>query len=263
MEVCAAITGRVPRCGLHLKENRKGQVLVRLVDTDPTLLSADVFYPVLGHLVGKLVQDRIPVVEGIPREVSKDQLKAFSAAAASSGSVALFHMIGVTPEASTVDEAFQGSEPEQVIDLDRADLFAAWQELSMVRGGKLDAVVLGCPHYSVVQLQQLAQMMTGERVHPDVQFVAITNRAAHCILADSDTLAALRGCGVTVMLDGCVLNGPVIKTEAKTIMTDSGKCAYYGPGMLGLGVAFGSTTDCVRSAIEGEVSQDESLWRRA
>ena len=260
MEVCAAITGRVPKCGLHLKENRKGQVLLRIVDVDPSLLATDAFYPVLGYLVGNLVQDKIPVIEGVPPEVSKDQLKALSAAAASSGAVPLFHVVGVTPEASTVAEAFQGDRPKQIIELRHAELSAAREELSTTQDGKLDAVVLGCPHYSVIQLRQLAQMVGEKHIHPGVQFIVITNRAALCLLEGSSVLDVLRSFGASLMLDGCVLNGPVISSEAKVMMTDSGKCAYYGPGILGLEVAFGSVADCVRSAVEARICQEESSW---
>ncbi len=72
MDICAAVTGRVPKQGLHLKENRKGQVLVRLTDIDPAVLRTDAFYPVFGHLLGCLVQDEIPVIEGLPAASSRE-----------------------------------------------------------------------------------------------------------------------------------------------------------------------------------------------
>src|SRR5207247_4589903 len=101
LDVCCAITGRVPATGLHLTENRAGQLLLRLADVPPALQQDDQFFAVLGHLVGKLADDRIPVVDGVVATPTEDQLKAFSAAVASSGRVALFHIVGVTPEAAT------------------------------------------------------------------------------------------------------------------------------------------------------------------
>src|SRR4030042_5789693 len=102
MDICAAITGRVPKCGLHLKENRKGQILLRLLGIAPGIMRGNAFYAAFGHLLGSLVQDKIAVVEGLPPQASSDQLKALCAAAASSGAVGLFHAVGLTPEANSV-----------------------------------------------------------------------------------------------------------------------------------------------------------------
>ena len=108
LDVCCAITGRVPAVGLHLTENRAGELLLRLERVPQALQEDDQFFAVLGHLVGKLAGDSIPVIDGVSVQPAEDQLKAFAAAAASSGRVALFHMVGVTPEAPTLDAAFQG-----------------------------------------------------------------------------------------------------------------------------------------------------------
>src|SRR5476649_1350604 len=104
LDICCAITGRVPAVGLHLTENRGGQILLRLSGVPPALQRDDQFFAVLGHLVGTLAGDRIPVIDGIVVQPAEDQLKAFAAAAASSGRVALFHMVGVTPEAPRSEE---------------------------------------------------------------------------------------------------------------------------------------------------------------
>ena len=108
LDICCAITGRVPAIGLHLTEHRAGQILLRLVGIRPALQQDDQFFAVLGHLVGKLAEDRIPVIDGVVVQPAEDHLKAFAAAAASSGRVALFHMVGVTPEAPTLEAAFHG-----------------------------------------------------------------------------------------------------------------------------------------------------------
>jgi len=147
MDICAAITGRVPKCGLHLAENRKGQLLLRLRGIDTAVMQSNEFYVTLGHLMGSLAGDKIPVIEGLDAVASSDQLKALCAAAASSGAVALFHAIGVTPEANTLEQAFQSDKPERIIDIGLTDLRNARSELSTAEeGAKLDLIVLGCPH---------------------------------------------------------------------------------------------------------------------
>jgi hypothetical protein len=69
--------------------------------------------------------------------------------------------------------------------------------------------------------------------------------------------------GASLMADSCIVAGPLVDPNAKVIMTDSGKWAYYAPGVLGLGVAYGSVADCVRSGIEGRVCQEEVPWKRS
>ena len=106
LDISCALTGRVPAAGLHLSENRLGQVLIRQPKLSSELVERDDFYPVLGYLIGTIVDDEIAVVDGLAATPNEDQLKAMAAATATSGSVALFHLIGITPEAPTIAEAF-------------------------------------------------------------------------------------------------------------------------------------------------------------
>src|SRR5215204_3790326 len=92
-DICCAITGRVPNIGLHITENRAGELLLNVKDIPESLQLSDDFYPVLGHFIGKAAHDQIPVIEGMCIVPSEDQLKALGAASASSGAVALFHMV--------------------------------------------------------------------------------------------------------------------------------------------------------------------------
>jgi len=157
LDICCAITGRVPAVGLHLTENRAGEILMRLVDVPPALQKDDSFYPVLGHLVGKIAQDRIPVIDGLAAQPSEDQLKALGAAASSSGAVALFHLVGVTPEAPTLEAAFQHRAPKREIDVTLDDLRQARRELTTAGGEQLHMVVLGSPHFSLAAADREAR----------------------------------------------------------------------------------------------------------
>jgi predicted aconitase len=266
IDICAALTGRVPKYGLHLKENRKGQLLLRLAGIDSAILHQDAFYPVLGYFVGKISGDKIPVIEGLPADTTTDQLKALGAASASSGSVGLFHAVGVTPEAHDLDEAFQGGVPERTIDVHLCDLMEAQSALYMAQdGAHLDAVVLGCPHFSFLELQQLAQIIGaqgGRGIASGVCFMVLTEQLAHSLAQRSGLLAVLTGFGATVVLDTCVFHSPILPATTKVVMTNSGKHAYYAPGELGVQVAFGSIADCVRSAIQGIVVREDTKWTK-
>jgi predicted aconitase len=265
IDICAAITGRVPKCGLHLKQNRRGQILLRLVDIDPAIMHSNAFYAVLGHLIGSVSEDKIPVIEGIPVEVSSDQLKALCAAAASSGAVALFHAIGVTPEANTLEEAFKGEKPEQIIDIHPSDLQKSRADLSTARQrDKLDLVVLGCPHFSFDEFRQLAALIRaktekGKTLRPDVKFIVISCQTSYALLQRSEFFNVLTDFGVEVTLDTCIFHTPMVSPATKVIMTNSGKCAYYAPGQLGVQVAFGNMAECVDSAVRGYVCRKEAL----
>ena len=269
MDICAAITGRVPKCGLHLAENRKGQLLLRLRDIDTAVMQSNEFYATLGHLIGSLAGDKIPVIEGLDAGASSDQLKALCAAAASSGAVALFHAIGVTPEANTFDQAFQDGKPERIIDIGLAELRNARSELSTAKeGAKLDLVVLGCPHFSYNELRELSDLIEaktekGKRLHPDVRFVVISSQTSYALLQRGDFLDRLTTFGIEITLDTCVFHTPMVAEDTKVIMTNSGKCAYYAPGELIVRVAFGSMADCVESSVNGKVYRKDPLWEKS
>src|SRR5262245_21810192 len=148
LDIAAAIAGRVPAIGLHLDENRRGQLVLDLKAIPGSIAGRDDFYPVLGTLAGKLAGERVPVLANLDAHPTEDQLKALGAAAASSGSVALFHVVGVTPEAPTLDAALHGRPPDETIEVSLADLKAARRELETATGEELDLVVLGSPHFS-------------------------------------------------------------------------------------------------------------------
>jgi predicted aconitase len=260
LDICCAITGRVPAVGLHLTENRAGQMLLRLAGVPRVLQQDDQFFAVLGHLVGQLAGDSIPVIDGVEVRPPEDHLKAFSASVASSGRVALFHIVGVTPEAPTLDAAFQGRAPERTRDISMADLRAARRELTTADGQPLDMVILGSPHFSVAEFTQLAPLVAGKRRHPSVKFLITSGRLMKALAQETGVLAPILDFGAQITLDTCILASPMLPAEIKTLMTNSAKYAYYAPSLLNTRVTFGSLADCVRSAIEGRVVRDESVW---
>jgi predicted aconitase len=262
LDICCAITGRAPAAGLHLTENRRGQVLVRLHGVPAALQGADDFYPVLGHLIGQIARDQVPVIDGLLVRPAEDQLKALGAAAASSGAVALFHIPAVTPEAPDLAAAFQGGSPARTVVLTMDDLRAARQQLSTAAGEKVDMIVLGSPHFSLGEFAQLSPLLAGRRRSPEVQFLVTTSRAVAALARRAGLLDDLEAFGGRVTVDTCILASPMLPPEVSHLMTNSAKYAYYSPGLLGVHVAFGSTADCVASAVAGRVLRDDSLWAR-
>ena len=260
LDICCAITGRVPAVGLHLTENRAGELLLRLIDVPLSIQLDDSFYPVLGHLTGKLAQHRIPVIAGLKARPGEDRLKALGAAAASSGAVALYHIVGVTPEAPSTEAAFQGRRPPQGLDITLDDLRQARRDLTAGDDGQIDLVALGCPHFSLAEFQQLVPLLAGQRAHPGVQFLVTSSRGMALLARQAGYLADLEVFGGRLSVDTCILASPMLSPEVTRLMTNSAKYAYYAPGLLNVRVTFGSLEDCVRSAVAGRVVRDESLW---
>ena len=117
VDVCCAVAGRVPKYGRYLDENRKGELLFELEGFDDAWFQDNVDYAVLGYLAGEIAINRVPVIKGLPQRTTQDNLKSFSAAAASGGAVSLFHVEGITPEAPTLEAAFQGTTDHPIYEL--------------------------------------------------------------------------------------------------------------------------------------------------
>lgn len=107
---------------------------------------------------------------------------------------------------------------------------------------------------------QMAELVEGRERHPAVEVMVTTSRFVRDLVQKAPYWPELERFGVRVMVDSCILHMPVLRPEARVLMTNSGKYAYYIPGLLGRQVAFGSLVDCVRSAVLGRVYRSEELW---
>jgi len=195
--LAAAFTGRVPRYGCHLDEGRRASVRFVLED-QPRDLSE---WGALGGVVGRRCGSywAIPVIEGVEGSPTSDELKHFGAALASYGSVPLFHMTGVTPEAPDLKSAC-GGKPPKPVRLGRADLDAFYAGFGS-HADKVDVVVFAAPQLSLVEMQALAGLMEGRRVHPDTDLIVATS---------PEIKAACDRLGITATLEAagaCVLKG--------------------------------------------------------
>lgn len=257
IDICAAITGRVPFAGLHRDEDRRARVVLRLDGVPERLLASDALYPVLGHVLGIATGTTVAAIDGLPASASEDRLKALGAAAASSGSVAMFHAVGVTPEAPTIDTATGGERvPEVAVRMDR--LRAARDELATGRDGRLAAVSVGTPHASLAELERLTALT--EAWPPTIPMYVNTGRD---VLADAERAGLrvrLEAVGVRIVTDTCTYLTPVMEQTDGSVMTDSAKWAWYAPGNLGVDVVIGGLEECVRSAAAGRVVRDATLW---
>jgi predicted aconitase len=254
LDLCCAITGRAPAWGLHLDENRRGELLFSLAGFAPSLEATDALYVAVGLLIGELSGESVPVIDGLPPPRDEDQLKALGAAAASTGAVGLFHAVGITPEAPTLADAVGGRMPEQTIAITPAGIADALGRLSSVpEGTAIDAVCLGTPHFSRAEWERLLKVLRRIAPRRGVPIYVNTGRATLAALEGDGLLRGMDAFGLVPVADTCTYITAILKRVDGAVMTNSGKWAHYAPGNIGVAVAFGTMEDCVASAATGRV----------
>lgn len=252
IDLCCALTGRAPYYGLHKPENRRARVLVEIDGLPADWTEAGAACVAVGHVVGQRCGDRITAIVGLPANTGEDDLKALGAVAASSGAVAMFHAVGITPEAPTLEAAFGDEAPEEIIRLSADDLRRIVRDLSTVPDGTpLVAVSLGTPHFSINEFARLMPLLDGGL--PTIDVYINTNRHVLGTLEEKGWADRLREAGITLVIDTCTYVTAVMRDLSGAVMTNSGKWAYYAPGNLGIDVAFGSLAECMTSARAGRV----------
>jgi predicted aconitase len=262
MDIASAITGKAPYAGLHIPENRVGHLILDCSSLSEHVKQLDILYPLLGYLAGHYAGTKNPVFIGLPSEIHEDKLKALGAAAASSGGVGLFHIVGCTPEAPTLESVVANPDliPTHIID---ADLLRRTREevSTAVRNSKLSAVSLGTPHASFDEIKSLyEELSNGESIAPDVKFYINTGRTILNQATEAGYIKKLEDLGVQIVTDTCAYTAYIFKPGTKTVITNSGKVAHYVPANMGVDVVLATLAECVDSARKGVVTWDSDLF---
>ena len=249
--VASALTGLTPRCGMHVDENRRGEILLRVT---PDISGVDRF-SLLGALAGRLAGDRIPVIDGIATPPSVDEYVAFGAAFAIHGAVAIFHIAGITPEAPDVDAVFDGPPPDATV-IDEDAIAAEHARTANGRAGPVDIVSIGCPHASIGQLRDAAEMLESGQASRDVTFYIHTNRSTWDMAKAEGVIDTLTGAGVSVTADNCAVVSYERVPAGSRMATNSAKMALFARSVSDAEILFGTTADCIAAGISGQ-------WRKA
>ena len=260
LDIACAISGKAPDYGLHRPENRIATLLIDVSALSRELRCADVFYPVLGTILGRAAGDAVAVVEGLQGCTNEDRLKALGAAAASAGGVGLFHVAGVTPEAPDAETALAGTPPRERITLAAADIATALARLSTAGPTeRVDAVAIGSPHLSLAEIEAVERLLAGRRLA--IPLYANTGRHVLAVLEARGRRRALEEAGVVFVVDTCVVVTPILPELAGAVlMTNSGKFAHYAPGNTGYAVTYGALSECVESAVAGRLVREARSW---
>jgi len=243
----AALTCKTPYWGFHLDENRIGNVLVNVeVELDSVM-----DYDLLGYYVGSVIGSDIPVYANIRKTPNADMLKTFCAAGASSGGIELYHIVGVTPEAHSLEEATGKNKLQRVINYGVAQRKETYQRLNISRDDNVDIVAIGCPHYSIRQVAEVARLLEGKKVHENTMLLVYTAKQIATVAHRNGYTDVIRNAGGHLVVDSC----PLMNYHANTsvIATDAAKISHYYPGLRGFNnVWYGSMADCIQAATSGK-----------
>ena len=244
----AMLTGKVPDWGFHQDAFRKGTHKVDVQVPVESLMD----WGLLGYFIGDAVQEDIPVISGSVHKADLIRHKHFGAAAASSGGIELYHMVGITPEAPTLEAAFGPRTPRETIHYGAAERKKTYDALnSNGTSPDVDYVMLGCPHAALEQLEEAARLLDGRKISPNSALWIFTSRFVK-LQADAKGLTQMiTGAGGLVMTDTCSAIGRVMPKGTKVVALDSAKQAHYLPAIMGIEAWFGTTSDCINAAITG------------
>lgn len=249
LEVAASIAGRTPEFGLHLKENRRGDVIVEVKVKN----LHDIDYNTIGYIVGKTFGNKIPVLIGLPQNTGIDQLKCMGAAMASSGAVTMYHVVGLTPEANTLGHAFQGDRYSDKIEIGYKELKDAEKEISTVSGGKIDMVAVGCPHYSFNEMRKLALLLQNKKIHRSVEFWIYTSKQVESLARQTCYADVIESSGAKISTQTCAVVSPINVWGFESVMTNAAKFANVLPSEHKVKVIYGKIEECVEAAVRGKV----------
>jgi len=250
--LAAGLTGRTPRYGLHLPEKRKGTQLFSVEYQPKNLTEWGILGGIIGQKAGSYWQ--VPVVTGIESAPSSDDMKHFGAAMASYGSIPLFHIVGVTPEAPTLASVFDGPPPSSTT-ITEADIHQ-FQGNFGAQGEKVDVVVFAAPQLSLMEMSQVAALLDGRTVHPKTTLIVCTSPS---VAADCDRLEItkrIENSGAKVLRGTCFYQQFAREmAEANgwhRLLSNSTKIVNIISG-YGYQPSLANMEACIDSAVAGEI----------
>ncbi len=251
--LAAGITGRVPEYGYHLDKHRKGRVQVNL----KAKLEDFADWGAVGKIVGSANQDyfAVPVFTGMKTHPSADQLKHLGASLASYGSIGMFHMVGVTPEAPTLKAAFGRRKPESVMTITDRDIRRVYESYDK-KNNPLNLVVFSGPQQSLLEMKQLADLIDGRRVKSGSHLFITTSNGVKSAARELGYLETLESAGAVVLEGVCfyiLQNIAQIRVRQGwvNLVTNSAKLANI-IGAHKFNTLLRRTAACIDIAVSGE-----------
>jgi predicted aconitase len=247
--IASALTGLTPRYGMHLDQARCATVHLHV----DCYMHDETDFNLLGALIARRAGDDIPVITGMPRP-GIDEMFGFAASFAIMANLPMFHVVGMTPEAPTLEQACGGRQVGPPVVVSAADLADQRARLEDAGETQIGLVTVGAPHASLRQIRAVADALGERKVRSSVNFMLTTNAGNFALARACGLLDRLERAGVTVTADrmcfGCDL-GARKYGDSVVLATNSVKAALSAPGTRGVRVRYGALDDCVEAAVNG------------
>jgi len=230
----AALIGKTPDYGIHKKENRQPKVLVKI----ETQLKNEVEFGALGIFLGKVLEDKIPIIQGL-RNASKVDLKQLGAALASAGMVNMFYYNTIGIKVNELEK----------VSVEAKDIMGTIENLTTSSTQEPDLVFFGCPHCSLSEIKQIAELIGNKKVKNRIEFWVCASR---CIKEKARKhVKRIEQSGGHVLTDTCAVVTWTDKLNIKTIMTNSAKTAHYAPTMNKAETILTPLKECLKTVLKG------------
>jgi predicted aconitase len=238
--LAAAFVGKTPCYGLHLDENRVPDVHVQVTASLKKLSD----WGALGYCIGKKAENKIPYITGI-KDAELDELKSFCASVVTYGAKPLFYMQGITPGS----EKYQ--PPKDKVTIDAIDIEEAYKNIND-EASDIDFVCIGCPHCSIKEIAEVAELLKGKKISPSTEFWVACSRTAKQLADMRGYTAIIEKAGGKFACDTCMAVAP-LKGRFKAIATTSAKGCYYSRQNKML-TKMGGLEECIEAAVSGKWS---------
>jgi hypothetical protein len=247
--VCSAICGRTPLWGNHIKENRYGTVVFNINCSSETVYDWDV----IGYTIGRLLPpNEKPIINGNFSRPDIDKLRQCFSTLATTSAAEICHIVGITPEAFTLDSALGGRKPQKVIDITKKEFRESEKMICDSGSGEIDYVSIGCPHLSLNELKEIALYLQNKKVKENVELLLWTDYAIKEMANVNEYTQVIEDSGGNVLTSSC----PVVMREeshkhAKAMVINGAKQAHAIKAQTSAKVYFGDIYKCLDAAISG------------
>ena len=262
--LAAAVCGRTPFMGLLLPENRYADYVIELEDVDVTDWTTS-HYHCLGYYIGSRISGyRTVAVNGLPPKLPFDFARALVISMPTSGTIALAHVVGTTPEAPTLVAALGNKKPDNLITVGKRALENTWEKLNFGDNDIVEHVAFGCPHATVDEIGRISALLAGKKIKTTMLIGAS---------APVEALARRQGWAEIIeraggrFLPACPsIGNPFTRSDiagekrAKSAATNSARCAHYLASVSGAEVSFGTLEDCIDAAVAGKWKGRMPKW---
>lgn len=252
VNICSAVTGLTPEMMLHKKENRYAKLVARVDGLEAKNLN-EAEIGAIGYYIGAIAEDRNVAMTGLPAPLSFVNAKHLLSPMPVSGAVSLCHIIGVTPEAPTLEAALGPDKPEITLKIGKREMKEGWESLHTAKSDEAEIVFFGCPHLSIAEIEKVARLLDGKKKAEEVRLWVSTTEAILTIARRMGFVNIIEEAGGIIVTDTCLMGFPYDRMDnpATTVATNSARAASY-TSRRGIGIQYGSFEQCVNAAITGK-----------